>query len=272
MNLNLFTFLLRRPFFKGQHRIFNYLFKKGYLESFENRIVKPLVGNFKIKCNTKTWIGAQIIYLGEYEDYIKKTFATYIKQEDIVLDIGANIGFHTLYFASLVGENGKVIAFEPIPSTFALLEENVGLNNFNNIVLHNLALGNENATLGINIEENNINPGANNLFNEGNTLVHCKIGDDIVVDEKVNFIKIDVEGYELLALKGLSELIRKQKPTIIFEYDKNYQLKTSNNPLDIFSFIESFEYTFHTIERSGIKGIKNLSELTSADILALPIK
>jgi FkbM family methyltransferase len=272
MNLKkLYRRILRRPFFIGQYRIFNYLFKKGYLSTENKETVKPLNGNFFIKCNTKTWIGAQIVYLGEYEDYIKNTFKQNINNGDLVLDIGANIGFHTLYFADLVGKEGKVIAFEPIPSTFSELFENTQLNNFDNIELKNIALGNETKQLSVHIDIDSNNPGANNLFINGNTKIDCKQGDNVLGDLKVDFIKIDVEGYELYVLQGLSKLIENHKPKIVFEYDKNYQLKNNDNALAIFDFLNQFNYSFFEINRGRNTKINDLRKLNSADILALPL-
>lgn len=262
--------LLRRPYFKGQHRLFYILFKKGYLTNNETSIVKPLQGNFNIQCDTNTWIGAQIVYLGEYEDYIKDTFKKYISKNDTVLDIGANIGFHTLYFSELVGDTGKVIAFEPVPSTFNQLIKNISLNRYHNITPLNIALSNRNEDLFIHVNDADNNPGANNLFNLGDTKIECKKGDDIINENKIDFIKIDVEGYELYALEGLQRTIEKQKPKIVFEFDKNYQLKTHTNPIAIFDFLKQFNYTFFEIKRNKITEINQFKNLISTDILALP--
>lgn len=271
MNLkNTFLKILRRPFFKGQHRIFNYLFKHNYLRLDHQPVVEPLIGNFKIKCDTNTWIGAQIVYLGEYEDYIKATFKNHINKGDTVLDIGANIGFHTLYFSELVGNTGKVIAFEPILSTFSVLTTNVKLNDFENIILKNIALGDENKILEIYVDNNNQNPGENNLFTKGNTLIDCKKGDDILANVKVDFIKIDVEGYELFALKGLFNTLQNHRPKIVFEYDKNYQLKNNEKATVLFDYLSQFDYSFYKIERKSMLKLTNFDMISSADILAIP--
>jgi hypothetical protein len=66
-----------------------------------------------------------------------------IKKGDVVLDIGANIGYYTLIFAKLVGEEGKVFAFEPEPTNFSLLEKNVEINGYKNVVLIQKAVSNE---------------------------------------------------------------------------------------------------------------------------------
>ncbi|WP_199120914.1 FkbM family methyltransferase [Pedobacter sp. ASV28] len=269
----LLKLLLRRSYYKGQYRLFNFFYTNGFLTGNE-AIVSPLQGDFRIKCNPKTWIGAQITYLGEYEDYIKDTFKKHVSVGDTVLDIGANIGFHTLFFSTLVGNKGKVVAFEPVINNFNQLVENIQLNGFDNVLPINIALGNKNETLYINTAATNNNPGAYSLLDLGETKIECRVGDELSEfgsQQKIDFIKIDVEGYELFALQGLIKTIQLYKPKIVFEYDKNYQLKAGVDPNAIFDLLTSLDYSFHEVKRHAVVSITLPVQLVSADILALPI-
>ena len=261
--------ILRRPHFNGQDRIFNFLFNKKLLQK-GNEIVEPINGNFSIQCDTNTWIGAKIVYNGDYEPMLKQVFKQHIHNGNTVLDIGANIGFHSLYFAELVGNNGQVIAFEPVPVNFEKLNYNISLNNFRNIFPHNSALGNKTEQLSIAVDENSSNPGAYNLFDHsGDILINCLVGDEILGHEKVDFIKIDVEGYESFVFDGLRKTIHKNRPRIVFEYDSNYHLKT-NLPKDyIFSLLRPMNYSFFTITTGGLTKIDDINKIKSANILAL---
>ena len=104
---------------------------------------------------SKTKIGNNILYLDSndsmhlsfnpnYEkdefDLVKRT----IKKGDVVLDIGANIGVYTVLFAEIVGDKGRVYAFEPDPKNFALLKKNIEINKYKNVVLINKAVLNKN--------------------------------------------------------------------------------------------------------------------------------
>lgn len=269
MKKRIIKFLLKRPYFKGQYRLFNFFYKKGMLSGNEE-LVSPILGDFVIKCNPNTWVGAQIIYLGEYEDHIKKIFQKNIFSGNTVLDIGANIGFHTLFFSNLVGNKGSVIAFEPVVSNFKMLTENINSNKLNNISALNVALGHKNEVIYINASIDSSNPGAFNLFEEGETKILCKVGDDIINESRIDFIKIDVEGYEFFALQGLTKTIQKHQPKIVFEYDRVYQKKTGLEPLVIFDLLASFNYSFYEIKRDGVFSIPSLTQLNSADILAIP--
>jgi len=268
-------FFLKRKTFKGQFRLFLWLYNHRWLYNIST-IVSPITGNFNIKLDTKNFIDASIYYTGDYEAYLKKIFKRLIKPNNVILDIGANIGFHTLYFAELTGTNGKVIAFEPIPHNFAALENNISLNNFPQIVMINKALGNTNSQMNIHINEQAQNPGAFNLFEDGvkNTIIECTKGDDYLQEnniKKVDFIKIDVEGFELEVLKGLAETIKLFNPIIIFEYDYNYQSKLNNDPTIIFNYLKTLSYNLSIIDGYGnLKCLTINDDLKSSEILAIP--
>ncbi|MDQ0967621.1 FkbM family methyltransferase [Flavobacterium sp. W4I14] len=265
--ISLYKFILRRPFFRGQDRIFNFLFNKGFINS---GIVKtsPLTGNFVINADTSTWIGAKIDILGDYEPEIKKIFRIFIKEGNTVLDVGANIGLHTLYFSELVGSEGKVIAFEPIPSTFQLLQENIKLNNFENIEQKNIALSNRNETIKIKIDEKSKNPGSFNLFElDGDISVQCCIGDDLLINERLDFVKIDVEGFEVHVIQGLFETLHKFKPVIVFEYDYNYQKKAGLSQDHIFRILGEIGYQFYEIKKNTLI-LFNGEKVKSCNVLA----
>lgn len=70
---------------------------------------------------------------GSYESYETEIFKKLIRFRDVVLDVGAHIGYHTLTMARLVGDAGKVVAFEPDPTNFALLEKNIAANKYSNV-------------------------------------------------------------------------------------------------------------------------------------------
>lgn len=261
--------ILKRPFFRGQDRIFNYFFIRNKLNHGIQK-VKPINGNFNINCDTKTWIGAKIAFTGDYEPELKSIFKLLIKPGDVAVDIGANIGFHTLYFAELVGEKGKVISFEPVLYNFNSLKENIALNNFKNIKIHNIALSNKEEELTIDIDEESRNPGSFNLFEkEGNTHIKCAIGDEILINEPINFIKIDVEGYEGFVMQGLMKTIEKHHPILVFEYDVNYNHKTGLPDQYLFNLLKPLNYSFFKVDRNGLIPL-TLEGVKSCNVLAKP--
>jgi len=80
-----------------------------------------------------------------YEQETTLFIRNYLKDEDIVFDVGANIGYFTLEFARLVGKRGKVISFEPHPEIYKVLQRNVKRNKYKNVSLNNVACGESNS-------------------------------------------------------------------------------------------------------------------------------
>ena len=137
------------------------------------------------------------------------------------LDVGANIGMTTLLMSKLFRE---IYSFEPVPSTFSLLKENVGRNRLENINLFNVALGNGAFSTEIQFAEGNRSGGFINDItkaSEGHITEKIMVekGDVILQEHHLtpSFIKIDVEGYELHVLRGLGQSIYQSKPVVMLE-------------------------------------------------------
>ena len=146
-----------------------------------------------------------------------------IHKGDVVLDIGAHIGYYTLFFASLVGERGKVYAFEPDPDNFALLKKNVELNGYRNVVLEQAAVSNQSGRTRLFLCD--YNKGMHRIYDSKHSKRAIDIGvlrlDDYFsdYDGKIDFIKMDIEGAELSAVQGMSSLLRKNRQvTIVTEF------------------------------------------------------
>jgi FkbM family methyltransferase len=162
--------------------------------------------------------------LSVYGSHGKLTSALFekeIKKGDVVIDIGAHIGFYTLFLAKLVGKTGKVFAFEPGKENFALLKKNIEINGYQNIIAENKAISNLTCK---------------SKFYVGNELYVCgalfkpEHFDDVVdVDtvslddyfkdfkEKIDFIKMDICGAEGKAFQGMNSLLNKNPSVKIIQ-------------------------------------------------------
>ena len=136
-----------------------------------------------------------------------------LKEGDVVLDIGANIGYYVLIESKLVGEQGKVYAIEPVSSNLAQLQQNLKLNNCKNVEVFKLAVGDKNGKAKIYIpEKRNLSTLDKNAL-EGN-LKSVEEIEVITVDSfldkkpKPNFIRMDVEGYEFYIIKGMNKTLK----------------------------------------------------------------
>lgn len=168
----------------------------------------------------------------EFEtEFVKKI----IKEGDVVLDIGANIGYYTLIFAKLVGDNGRVFAFEPEPENFAILKKNVEANGYKNVVLIQKGLSDETGQVKLYLAEKN--KGDHRIFDSGDgrraVEIHVSRLDDYFRDsyDKINFIKMDVQGTEYKVIKGMTLLLQKLTNLIIMmEFEPSLIKKSGAQP------------------------------------------
>jgi len=146
---------------------------------------------------------------GEWgEQRILKKLISNLDLGDIVYDVGANIGIYTVILAKAVGNNGKVVAFEPEKESFERLQENVKINNLNNVQIIRKALGDKNSDGKLYIGNTTGNFSLVKMYEEGINYQKVEIirGDEFVKAENLpipKLVKIDVEGYEYSALVGL---------------------------------------------------------------------
>ena len=148
-----------------------------------------------------------------------------LKSANVILDIGGNIGTSALYYAS-INPTAKILSFEPHPDTFEKAVENIELNTFQNIELINLGLGTQQASLKL-YEVDEYNPGMNRILTEEANfpfkIIKVDVLDDVLFKKeikKVDFIKIDVEGYEYAVLSGAKETL-KSNPLLFIEVNDN---------------------------------------------------
>jgi FkbM family methyltransferase len=159
---------------------------------------------------------------GEFEPEMVSLFKALLQPTDTVLDIGANIGCTSLLFGDLAR---KVYSFEPSPTTYRWLVENVQRAKLGNVEPLNLGLGKDAGTFELTFAPNNRSGGfVSNLTNasEGHQVEKITIakGDDFIREHqiaKVDFIKIDVEGFEQSVIEGLAATIARDQPVVALE-------------------------------------------------------
>ena len=141
---------------------------------------------------------------------------------DWVLDIGANVGHYTKRFSELAGARGRVIAFEPVPTTFSLLSANAQHFAHPNVSLINDAVSGHYAEAGMSIPR--FSSGLHNFYEahlspgtENSLPVLALSIDSLAIDHPISLVKIDAEDHEASVLAGMKNLIEKHHPTLIVE-------------------------------------------------------
>jgi len=164
--------------------------------------------------------GDQIISARLKRDHCWEAYETQLtlrnlKPGDVYVDVGANIGYYTLIAAQQTGDSGKVIAYEPDKDNFALLQANIRLNQLQNVAVFPCALYDRNShgTLflsGDNFGDHRIYTAGEQRESRSIPLLH---GDQHLgaQTERIDFLKIDTQGSEYFVVKGLEQMIRKNR-------------------------------------------------------------
>jgi len=162
--------------------------------------------NFIVDVND--WAFARNCYLGLNEFNYSCFALHYLRDDDLFIDVGANLGHYSLLVGSI--SNSDVISFEPDKKTFLKLKKNIELNKLDNIKIYNLGLGDKNEDLFLKSMRNN---GHNYIVKSDSGHEKIKITQLNQLDIKTmpSLIKIDVEGYEKKVLQGATKILKNQK-------------------------------------------------------------
>lgn len=168
------------------------------------------------------YVGRSFKEYGEFSQGEMDLFTHFIDTGAIVLDIGANIGAHTVPLAQLVGAAGVVVAFEPQPTLHKILCANLVLNSVPNVLTYAMALGSCEGECLIPIldysQPNNFGGIGMDMVQEGEAVPLTTL--DSFQLERVDFIKLDVEGFESKVLEGAAETIARCRPIMYIENDR----------------------------------------------------
>ncbi|MFA5793503.1 MAG: FkbM family methyltransferase [Candidatus Brocadiia bacterium] len=195
---------------------------------------------------------------GVYEPLETSIVKQYVKKGDIVLDIGANIGYYTLLFARLVGDEGKVYAFEPEPDNFELLKKNVEINKYENVVLIQKAVSDVGGKIRLYLSGDN--KGDNRIFDSDDNRPYIDVDmvslSDYFSDYKgkVDFVKMDIQGAEGRVVKGMINLLNNNRQIkIISEFWPEGLDRAGTKPEEYLMTLESFGFKLNIIDEEQSK-------------------
>ena len=190
-----------------------------------------------------------------WEPETTKVVKQLVKEGDTCVDVGASIGYFTLLFSQLVGKTGKVLAFEPTDNQCEYIKKNLELNGYTDRVeVHNLAAWDSNETnyvrrdtvMNERMEEYLQHPSKIQV-NAGYKKRIKGVVLDNILPEKVDFIKMDIDGSEPKALKGLVKTFeRNPQLKLVIEYYPEVQEKLGNDPKEMMAILDKY-FTYEQI-------------------------
>jgi len=204
------------------------------LDGGDVRILAPALGGlFTIACSALDGgVGWEILEHGTYEPHVVACYRRRLRHGMTVADIGANIGFHALHAAVLVGERGRVIAVEPDPGNVALFDLSLSVNGpLLPVELIAAAASDAPGELFESDLGNAANSGARFTHRDRAVLERLVHGeapqfrkvpairwDDRFLERKIDFVKLDIEGYEPTALRGMERSLEAHRPVVLSEF------------------------------------------------------
>jgi FkbM family methyltransferase len=217
-----FRFIFKFNFFKKKYfGIHKKIFKP-------NNIFKGLVfdvdhNGHKYRLHIEDWIQENLFFLREYEKAELIAMSDCLKEKSVFIDIGANFGIYSLYASKIISNQGKIIAFEPFSENYKKLEVNIQLNGLNQIQIEKMAVGDADSSTIIYYDKKERNLGMATLNPvEGaikETVTIIKLDSYIKAQKigRIDFIKIDIEGFEYAAIMGMKKTIQEHKPILLIE-------------------------------------------------------
>jgi FkbM family methyltransferase len=170
----------------------------------------------------------------------------------VFVDVGANFGVYTLVASRLIGETGRVLAFEPTAQSFAILRQNIELNRFSNVDAFQVALAEARGKAWLNYGWDPVGNWLGKDLRSGNggEEVRTESLDQILEEngiDHVDAIKIDVEGAEELVLLGAARCLARHRPIVIFEFNPACACRIGLSPQGATDLLERLGYEFELL-------------------------
>lgn len=212
-----------------------------------------VTGRYYLPNNAKEDIVANAIMSNKiFEKEVVDCAAKYIKRESAVLDVGSNFGQMSVLFSKMVGDTGRVYAFDADDFIFDILQKNLAANNCTNVISTFGAVHSKYGETLIFPKQDFVrfntygSYGIDYNATEGRKVKSITI-DSLNIDMPVSLMKIDIQGGDLLALKGAVNTIKKNKMPILFEFEYHFQDEYKLSFQEYVEFVNEIDYKFERV-------------------------
>lgn len=238
------------------------------------RTIRGKFHQYLMTLDLSSWHERMTYFLGRYYELdIQKFMIEAVKPGDSFIDVGANLGMITLMAARCVTPTGTVHSFEPNPLVFKRLQANVSNNELQQVTLHNCGLAERQSELTLTVVNEELGMGTfTKIPQQDESLISNQYqltvyrGDDILPEELpgITFIKIDVEGFEPLVIRGLDRTIQRLHPVILTEVVPEHLERGGFSVKELCEIMQNYGYQPLNIstKRSGLRHHLQLTKLT----------
>lgn len=165
---------------------------------------------------------SSLVYLFGFSDNLVHfdMYRKIVTPGSLVIDVGANIGMHSLVLARCTGKNGRVLSFEPSDRVFQRLLDNIKLNSLHNVVAKKIGVGEAQGRQRFDMHADDFNIGKGRITGGGNTEIELTTLDEQTKDLAMglSFIKIDSEGFDLKVIAGAGRTLKRHEPVVMCEF------------------------------------------------------
>jgi FkbM family methyltransferase len=223
--------------------------------------------DLKVQCESSSVLESMIYLDGFYEELtVFKVYEAQLRRDDYVVDVGANVGVHALAMSRLVGENGKVFAYEPNSALVTRMQRNLQLNAVQNVAVRQTALGDLDGQIRFHDATGEFNQGLGRHDPKGDlTVPVIRLDEDLKTRRRaIALMKIDVEGMELRVVRGARQILERDRPAIVVEFNNPpWRLKELVTSIPFATRIYRIPNTYHETMRpiesqSDLFGFNNL--------------
>ena len=211
------------------------------------KIIRGKVHGYWMKLDLSDWSQRYTYFLGRYYELeIQQLMSAVLTPGDRFIDIGANIGMISLHAAYLVTEDGKVDCFEPNPECVEAIKDNLARNDIKHVNVYPLGLSDNNGSLRLSLTSTHTGTATLAEINDSikSFEVQVVVGDDVILSDprRVKLIKMDVEGFELHVLKGLTRSLEAFQPLLITEFVESHFQRAGTSSAEIEGFLNGLGY------------------------------
>lgn len=218
----------------------------------------------------------QLYYDGFYRRKLLDHFMALLHPGDTVVDVGANVGSHTIYAAKAVGPSGRVIAFEPEERCFERLVANLELNRFAQVEAHRVAIADREGEVELHINDpQHPNQGQSSLarldVHVRGARVRCGSLDGILAQAglgRIDVLKIDTQGAEALALRGAARTIQRDHPTVYLRTCEHLCRALGTSTVEVQEILMAHGYELTRIDPGPSTVLSIVAPLPDATIVA----